>query len=134
MSAASFNKQTLTVGILSLIGIGLLAVIFYTSIWWVSLTAPNYPVESFPDGVRIEFHINGVFNGCTLQKKAEILEEEALDCVHEMDTINHYVGMFPGCLHDGDAGRFYVYQTKDTHAFDDAWFCHHSSVDVSCDV
>ncbi len=95
MSAASFNKQTITVGILSLIGIGLLAIIFYTSIWWVSLTAPNYPEESFPDGVRIEFHINGVFNGCTLQKKAEILEEEALDCVHEMDTINHYVGMYP---------------------------------------
>lgn len=95
MSAASFNKQTLTVGILSLIGIGLLAVIFYTSIWWVSLTAPNYPEESFPDGVRIEFHVNGVFNGCSLQKKVEILEEEALDCVHEMDTINHYVGMYP---------------------------------------
>jgi len=95
MSAASFNKQTLTVGILSLIGIGLLAVIFYSSIWWVSLTAPNYPEESFPDGVRIEFHINGVFNGCTLQKKVEIQEDEALDCVHEMDTINHYVGMYP---------------------------------------
>ena len=95
MTAVSFNKQTLTVGILSLIGIGLLAVIFYTSIWWVSLTAPNYPEESFPDGVRIEFHINGVFNGCTLQEKVEILEEEALDCVHEMDTINHYVGMYP---------------------------------------
>ena len=95
MSAASFNKQSLTVGVLSLIGIGLLAVIFYTSIWWVSLTAPNYPEESFPDGVRIEFHINGVFNGCKLQKKAEIQEDEALDCVHEMDTINHYVGMYP---------------------------------------
>lgn len=95
MSAVPFNKQTLTVGILSLIGIGLLAVIFYTSIWWVSLTAPNYPEESFPDGVRIEFHINGVFNGCKLLEKAEIQEVEALDCVHEMDTINHYVGMYP---------------------------------------
>lgn len=95
MSAVSLNKQTVTVGILSLIGMALLAVIFYSSIWWVSLTAPNYPEESFPDGVRIEFHMNGVFNGCTLQKKAEILEEEALDCVHEMDTINHYVGMYP---------------------------------------
>ena len=95
MSAVSLNKQTVTVGILSLIGIGLLAAIFYSSIWWVSLTAPNYPEESFPDGVRIEFHMNGVFNGCTLQKKVEILEEEALDCVHEMDTINHYVGMYP---------------------------------------
>lgn len=95
MSAVSLNKQTVTVGILSLIGMALLAVIFYSSIWWVSLTAPNYPEESFPDGVRIEFHMNGVFNGCTLQEKVEILEEEALDCVHEMDTINHYVGMYP---------------------------------------
>ena len=95
MSAASFNKQTVTVGVLSLISMALLVIIFYSPIWWVSLTAPNYPEEAFPDGVRIEFHMNGVFNGCTLQKKAEILEEEALDCVHEMDTINHYVGMYP---------------------------------------
>ncbi|MCU7815992.1 MAG: hypothetical protein KZQ81_12500 [Candidatus Thiodiazotropha sp. (ex Rostrolucina anterorostrata)] len=39
--------------------------------------------------------MNGVFNGCQKQVKAEIVEEEALDCVHEMDTINHYVGMYP---------------------------------------
>jgi len=95
MTADTQKKQTLLVAVLSLLGIGLLAVIFYSSVWWVSLTAPNYPEESFPDGVRIEFHVNGVFNGCTLQKKAEIQEEEALDCVHEMDTINHYVGMYP---------------------------------------
>ncbi len=95
MTADTQKKQTLLVAILTLVGIGLLAVIFYSSVWWVSLTAPNYPEESFPDGVRIEFHVNGVFNGCTLQKKAEIQEEEALDCVHEMDTINHYVGMYP---------------------------------------
>ena len=89
------SKQTLQVAVLSLIGLALLAVIFYTPVWWVSLTAPNYPVESFPDGVRIHFHMNGVFNGCKKQEKAEIVEEEALDCVHEMDTINHYVGMYP---------------------------------------
>lgn len=89
------SKQTIQVGVLTLVALGLLAVIFYTPIWWVSLTAPNYPQESFPDGVRIHFHMNGVFNGCTKQDKAEIAEEEALDCVHEMDTINHYVGMYP---------------------------------------
>ena len=89
------SKSSIQVGVLSLVGLALLAVIFYTPIWWVSLTAPNYPEESFPDGVRIHFHMNGVFNGCKLQKKAEIMEEEALDCVHEMDTINHYVGMYP---------------------------------------
>ncbi len=80
---------------MSAIAVGLLTIIFYSSIWWVSLTAPNYPAESFPDGVRIEFHINGVFNGCSKQDKVEIQEDEALDCVHEMDTINHYVGMYP---------------------------------------
>lgn len=89
------SKQTVQVTLLILIGLGLLAVIFYTPVWWVSLTAPNYPAESFPDGVRIHFHMNGVFNGCEKQEKAEIAEEEALDCVHEMDTINHYVGMYP---------------------------------------
>ncbi|MBT3055916.1 MAG: hypothetical protein KME69_13695 [Candidatus Thiodiazotropha sp. (ex Codakia orbicularis)] len=89
------SKQTLQVAVLTLIGLGLLAVIFYTPIWWVSLTAPNYPEESFPDGVRIHFHMNGVFNGCEKQEKTEIVEDEALDCVHEMDTINHYVGMYP---------------------------------------
>ncbi len=95
MSMIMQNKQTILVTILSLVAVGLLAVIFYSPIWWVSLTAPNYPPESFPDGVRIHFHINGVFNGCTKQEKKEILEDEALDCVHEMDTINHYVGMYP---------------------------------------
>ena len=89
------SKQTLQVAALTFAAIGLLAVIFYTPIWWVSLTAPNYPPESFPDGVRIHFHMNGVFNGCKKQEKAEIVEDEALDCVHEMDTINHYVGMYP---------------------------------------
>ena len=29
-----------------------------------SLKAPNYPAETFPDGVRIEFHFTGVKNGC----------------------------------------------------------------------
>src|SRR5210317_865924 len=95
MNAESRNKQTLIVAVLSLIGIALLAAIFYSPIWWVSLTAPNYPAESVPDGVRIQFHINGVFNGCSKQEKQEITEDEAQDCVHEMDTINHYVGMYP---------------------------------------
>ncbi len=95
MTTDTQKKQTLMVALLSLIGIGILAAIFSSSVWWVSLTAPNYPPESFPDGVRIEFHVNGVFNGCQLQKKQEIEEKEALDCVHEMDTINHYVGMYP---------------------------------------
>jgi hypothetical protein len=95
MNAQASDRSGLVVALLSLIAIGLLAAIYFTPIWWVSLTAPNYPPEAFPDGVRIHFHMNGVFNGCKKVEKAEIREEEALDCVHEMDTINHYVGMYP---------------------------------------
>lgn len=88
MNAVNSKKQTIIVAVLGFIALGLMAVIFYSPIWWVSLTAPNYPEEAFPDGVRIHFHMNGVFNGCQKVNKAEIQEDVALDCVHEMDTIN----------------------------------------------
>lgn len=96
---------------------------YFSPIWWVSLTAPNYPKDAFPDGIRIQFHFNGVYNGCRVvtgasQHQNEILQQDisgseerynpildasrnmnrgaqGLDCVHEMNTINHYVGMFP---------------------------------------
>lgn len=89
------DKRTPLLFAFALVGVGLLAAIYYTPIWWVSLTAPNYPPEAFPDGVRIHFHLNGVFNGCKKVEKTEITEEQALDCVQEMDTINHYIGMYP---------------------------------------
>lgn len=95
MSINTPSKPTLIVGGLVSAAALLLALIYISSIWWVSLTAPNYPPEAFPDGVRIQFHMNGVFNGCKKVEKTEISEVEALDCVHEMDTINHYVGMYP---------------------------------------
>ncbi len=95
MNAAPQPKQTIQVAVLSLVVLGLLAAIFYSPVWWVSLTAPNYPVEAFPNGVRIQFHMNGVFSGCEKVDSTEITEDVALDCVHEMDTINHYVGMYP---------------------------------------
>ena len=89
------NRRSLVANALILAAIGLLVAIYFTPIWWVSLTAPNYPEEAFPDGIRIHFHMNGVFNGCEKIDKVEITEDEAIDCVHEMDTINHYVGMYP---------------------------------------
>ncbi|MBF0247372.1 MAG: hypothetical protein HQL36_04780 [Alphaproteobacteria bacterium] len=39
--------------------------------------------------------MNGVFNGCEKLDIKEKFEAEALDCVHEMDAINHFVGMYP---------------------------------------
>ncbi|MEY3220025.1 MAG: hypothetical protein RIT27_1382 [Pseudomonadota bacterium] len=81
--------------ILTLAAMAILVVIYFQPIWWVSLKAPNYPPEAFPDGVRIHFHMDGVFNGCQKRTTKELNEFEALNCRHEMDTINHYVGMYP---------------------------------------
>jgi len=89
------TKRPLIITSLSIASVFIMIAIYFVPIWWVALTAPNYPETAFPDGVRINFHMNGVFNGCSLVVKDEIIEEEALDCVHEMDTINHYVGMYP---------------------------------------
>lgn len=88
-------RQNLPVMMLGLVAVALLAAIYFLPTWWVALKAPNYPPEAFPDGVRIHFHMNGVFNGCQKIESTEIHEDQALDCVHEMDTINHYVGMYP---------------------------------------
>ncbi|MBF0218232.1 MAG: hypothetical protein HQL49_01695 [Gammaproteobacteria bacterium] len=95
MSTTQKTGQTTLVAGLILVALVALVMMYNSPIWWVSLTAPNYPEEAFPDGVRIQFHMNGVFNGCSKVNKAEIQEDIALDCVHEMDTINHYVGMYP---------------------------------------
>ena len=74
----------------------LIAGAYFSPIWWVSLKAPIYPEHTFPDGVRIHFHVNGVFNGCVERSKdADVYEDEGLDCVHEMNVINHFIGMEP---------------------------------------
>ncbi len=117
------EKQNRIVAGLSLVSLICLVVAYFAPIWWVSLTAPNYPADAFPDGIRIHFHFDGVYNGCKAAGKGtrmanEIIQKdlahdderwnpvldaaknvdkgaEGLDCVHEMNTINHYVGMFP---------------------------------------
>ncbi|HEX8963680.1 MAG TPA: hypothetical protein VF801_11820 [Rhodocyclaceae bacterium] len=116
------SKQDKLIAVLT--GIALVAMIaaYFAPIWWVSLTAPNYPKDAFPQGIRIHFHFDGVFNGCSVQGNGRRSNEvdqqdlddkverynpvlnaaedvnkgaQGLDCVHEMNTINHYVGMFP---------------------------------------
>lgn len=113
-------KQSPWVSALAVAAIGLMVVSFFMPLWWVSLTAPNYPRDAFPDGIRIHFGFNGVTNGCSTPPKAshhaqEVMQEDlgwrdesgdlgksekaegpsVLDCMHEMNTINHYVGMHP---------------------------------------
>ena len=95
MTTQAAGKKNAIIAALGAIAIVLLVVIYYSPIWWVSLTAPQYPKEAFPEGIRIHFHMNGVFNGCPKVEKKEIEEDIVLDCVHEMDAINHFVGMYP---------------------------------------
>ncbi|MER2606131.1 MAG: hypothetical protein ABTQ29_09890 [Siculibacillus sp.] len=89
------NRNAILVRLLAVVALIALAGAYVSPSWWVSLKAPNYPAQTFPDGVKIHFHVDRVANGCILRDSKEILEKEALDCVHEMDTINHFVGMYP---------------------------------------
>jgi len=117
------DKETRIIRLLTLVALVAMIAAYFSPIWWVSLTAPNYPKDAFPDGIRIHFHFDGVYNGCSAAGKGSQLAKETiqedvgentarynpildakkdvnqdakgLDCVHEMNTINHYVGMFP---------------------------------------
>ena len=95
---AKTNSKPALVRILTLIAALLIGGAYMSPIWWVSLKAPNYPADTFPDGIRIHFHVNGVFNGCTTKPDAAKAwgdEDGGLDCVHEMNVINHFIGMEP---------------------------------------
>jgi len=120
---AQASKQNLIVMALTAVATVVMIAAYFAPIWWVSLTAPNYPKDAFPDGIRIHFHFDGVYNGCKAagagtRMAGEIIQQDlddkterynpildakrdmnqgaqGLDCVHEMNTINHYVGMFP---------------------------------------
>lgn len=95
MTTNNQAKQKLVFRILTLAGLACIVFAYFAPIWWVSLTAPQYPDSAFPQGIRIHFHMDGVFNGCQKVESEEKYEEEALNCKHEMDAINHYVGMYP---------------------------------------
>jgi hypothetical protein len=94
--AENRNKaRAITFRALTAIAILLLGFAYVSPVWWVALKAPNYPEATFPQGIRILFHMDSVRNGCAIRASKEVEETEALDCTHEMDTINHYVGMYP---------------------------------------
>ena len=58
------EKQNKIIGGLTFVALVALVAAYFAPIWWVSLTAPNYPPDAFPDGIRIHFHFDGVYNGC----------------------------------------------------------------------
>ncbi len=92
---SSSGRTAILFRVFALLALLALGATYYAPAWWVALKAPNYPAQTFPDGVKILFHVDRVGNGCHLRQSTEVLEKEALDCVHEMDTINHFVGMYP---------------------------------------
>jgi hypothetical protein len=89
------GNRTVVFRVLTAIGLALMAWSFFAPMWWVSLKAPNYPEHTFPDGVRIHMHWTTVANGCSSVERAEVADDIGLDCVEEMNTINHYIGMEP---------------------------------------
>lgn len=95
MADGTSSRRGIVFRALTLAALVLITVAYFAPAWWVSLTAPNYPVATFPDGIRIDFYMDSVRNGCSIRQSQEVEEKEALDCTHEMDTINHYVGMYP---------------------------------------
>lgn len=95
MDKAASRKRGAIYRFLTVIAVILLSFAYFQPGWWVALKAPNYPEATFPGGIRIMFHMDSVRNGCEIRESQEVDETEALNCVHEMDTINHYVGMYP---------------------------------------
>jgi hypothetical protein len=81
-------RKAIIFRLLTTVAIFLIIAIYFSPIWWVRLDAPVYP-----NGVPINFHANGIFNGRLVE------EGEACDktmyWVHEMDVLNHFVGMYP---------------------------------------
>ncbi len=53
-------------------------------IWRVVLDAPQYPRTSFPEGIAVNVYFTGPKNAC-----------KNTECLHEIDTLNHWVGMEP---------------------------------------
>ncbi len=82
-------KNAIAFRLLTTIAIILFVVIYFTPIWQVTLQ-PIVP----PEGVPINIHVNGPFNGA---QPKEIVEDcdEVLLFVHEMDILAHFVGMYP---------------------------------------
>ena len=82
--------------IFSGIALVLLIVSYFMPIWWVALQSHQYPKSMYPNGIRIEFKYNGVYNGCEGQKEREELAagQAGADCLIEMNAINHFIGMY----------------------------------------
>ena len=104
--------------IFSIIGIILIAATYFAPIWGVALQSIQYPKSMYPEGIRIDFKYNGVYNGCEgIKEREELATGAGADCLMEMNAINHFIGMYhivQGLNMDntGDIPIYYVFDTK----------------------
>ncbi len=78
------------------LAIVLIIVTFLSPIWWVALQSRQYPKAMYPEGIRIIFKYDGVYNGCEgVREREELAMNVGSDCLLEMNKINHFIGMYP---------------------------------------
>jgi len=89
MSELKTINRMLVARALALVALVMLAFAYVSPTWWVSLEAPQYPEVAFPQGIRIHFHLDGVFNGC--QKVEVARSEEHTSELQSQSTISYAV-------------------------------------------
>ncbi len=81
---------------LAILGLILLFVSFYSPMWSVALQSIQYPKTMYPEGIKIYFTFDGVYNGCEgVREREELAQDVGADCLMEMNKINHFIGMYP---------------------------------------
>ncbi len=104
--------------IFSILGIILIGATYFAPIWGVALQSIQYPKSMYPEGIRIDFKYNGVYNGCEgIKEREELATGAGADCLMEMNAINHFIGMYhivQGLNMDntGDVPIYYVFDTE----------------------
>lgn len=79
----------------SIVGILLITATYFAPIWGVALQSIQYPKSMYPEGIRIDFKYNGVYNGCEgIKEREELATDAGADCLMEMNAINHFIGMY----------------------------------------
>jgi hypothetical protein len=90
MSAAAPSKQNFIVAPLPLVATALMIAAYFAPIWWVSLTAPNYPPMPSPMAFASIFTSTGVYNGCKAAGKGTRMASEIIqkDLAHDDERYN----------------------------------------------
>jgi len=81
-------NKAITFRLLTIISILLIVFIYFSPIWWV-----KFDVQAYPNGVPINFHVNGIFNGTPVTEGE--LCDKLMYWVYEMDVLKHFLGMYP---------------------------------------